>query len=86
MLQRPRRRRPPYSRHLFHWRTPWLQIFADETLTRAGLLRAFATADRHEDFLDQVEDAERLFVGLPWGDDDCVDDDEMPPYADDFEM
>jgi len=67
LQQQQRRRRPADQRHHFDSRTPWLQIFTDEMLTRARLLRAFATADRHEDFLDQVEDAERLFAGLPSG-------------------
>ena len=52
------------------------------------MLRAFAEEDRHKcvgDFLDQVEEAERLFAGLDWGADDCVDDD-CPPYVGDIEM
>ena len=87
LQQQQRRRRPAEQRHYFDWRTPWIHIFADEMLTRARMLGAFATADRHhDDFLDQVEEAERLFAGLPWGDDDCVSDDDGPPYVGDIEM
>ena len=52
------------------------------------MLRAFAEEDRDKcvgDFLDQDEEAERLFAGLDWGADDCVDDD-CPPYVGDIEM
>lgn len=90
MPQQRWRRRPPQQRHHFHWRTPWLQIFADEMLERARALALRERQHRHErdDFSDQVEAAERLFAGFEergndWGDED---DDDLPSYVGDIEM
>ena len=90
MPQRPRRPSHPRPRHHFDWRTPWLQIFMDEMRERAlGLAsrERRERPDREDDFLDQAEDAERLFAGFPkdWGNDDCLDDD-CPPYLGDIDM
>lgn len=91
MLQQQRRsRRPADQRHYIDSRTPWLQIFADEMRERMRTIneRCPMVEEFFEDFIDQFEEAERLFSGVPkdWGNEWSEVDDDPQPYADTIEM
>lgn len=75
-------------RHYFHRKTAWrLRMFADEMRERMRTIYE-RTPEVENDFLDQAEDAERLFAGVPtnWGNEWGDVDDDAPPYAGDLEL
>ena len=89
LQQHQRRRRPADQRHYFDSRnSPWLQIFADEIRERMRSIYERFREREVEDFVDQVEEAERLFEGFPkdWGNDWGDLDDDGPPYVGGIEI